>query len=127
MFETLDRSVAVGHLTKEELAVAVASADIMLTPSTTETFGNVVLEAMASGIVVVSADVPSARSLITHGENGLLCQADAAQAYIRELETLIGSAGARARIGTAARKASGKHSWDGASASVESAYRRLLR
>lgn len=50
----------------------MASADILVNPSVTEAFGNVNLEAMASGIGVVSADVPSASSLIVHGGTGLL-------------------------------------------------------
>lgn len=126
-FEALAGLVTCGHLTDADLAVAIASADIMLTPSTTETFGNVVLEAMASGLPVVSADAPSARGLITHDRDGFLCSADDEAAYIASLERLIGSPALRAEIGAAARRSSRKHSWDDASSSVERVYRGLTR
>lgn len=124
-FRMLARPVAAGHRTDDDLAVAVASADIMLTPSTTETFGNVVLEAMASGLPVVSADAPSARGLITHGHDGFLCPADDAAAYIAQVQALIASPALRAGIGAAARETSAKHCWDDASSSVERVYRKL--
>ena len=61
-----------GHLDGEALGRAVASADILVNPSTTEAFGNVNLEAMAAGLALVSADVGSAQALIEHGRSGLL-------------------------------------------------------
>ncbi len=125
-FGALKGVVSTGHLQGEALARAVASADIMLAPSTTETFGNVVLEAMASGVSVVSADAPSARQLIKHGENGFLCPAKDLRRYITEIEALIASPALRSKIGAAARKSSEKHSWADASASVEGVYRALV-
>jgi glycosyltransferase involved in cell wall biosynthesis len=56
----------------EALARHYASADVFLFPSETETFGNVTLEAMASGLVVVAYDYAAARMHITHGETGVL-------------------------------------------------------
>ena len=56
----------------ETLAAHYASADIFLFPSLTETFGNVTLEAMASGLPVVAFDYAAAGQHIQHGSNGLL-------------------------------------------------------
>lgn len=56
----------------EALASYYASADIFLFPSLTDTFGNVVLEAMASGLAVVAFDYAAARYNIRNGENGIL-------------------------------------------------------
>jgi glycosyltransferase involved in cell wall biosynthesis len=63
-----------GHLEKEELSTAYASSDIFLFPSSTETFGNVTIEAMASGIVSVVANSGGSKSIIKDGQNGLLAE-----------------------------------------------------
>lgn len=61
-----------GFLTGQELARAYASSDVFLFPSDTETFGNVTLEAMASGVPVVVADATGSKSLVEPGVNGYL-------------------------------------------------------
>ena len=114
--------VATGHLGDDELARAIASADVMLTPSTTEAFGNVVLEAMASGLPVVSADVPSARALIDDRRTGFLSPPQDAAHFAATIGALIASPELRRTIGAAASRASEEYSWDAASASVERAY-----
>ena len=55
----------------EDLAMHYASADILLFPSETETFGNVLLEGMASGLVTVSYDYAASACHVEHGKNGL--------------------------------------------------------
>jgi len=122
----LEGSVLTGHLQDENLARAVASADLMINPSRTEAFGNVVLEAMASGLPVVSADAESARALIADGETGLLCSSQTPAAYAAATARLIETPGKRSAIGEAARAASAAYGWDAASAAVEAAYRETL-
>ena len=73
----LPEAVFAGHLDGPTLGRAVASADILINPSMTEAFGNVNLEAMASGLAVVSADAGSARALIASGRSGLLTAPEA--------------------------------------------------
>lgn len=124
-FAALPGAVMTGHLDGPDLARAVASADIMLTPSTTETFGNVVLEAMASGLPVVSADAPSARALLVDGETGLLCLPGAVPAYVDAITRLL-DAGLRRAMGLKAHAASAAYSWDAASESVADAYRSIV-
>ncbi|MFD1610588.1 glycosyltransferase family 4 protein [Sphingomonas tabacisoli] len=126
MLDGLAGVVVCGHLEGEALARAVASADIMLTPSTTETFGNVVLEAMASGLPVVSADAPSARALIESGRTGLICSPRDVADYVAAIEKLL-APDARRTMRAAASAASAGYSWDAASASVERVYRTLVR
>jgi glycosyltransferase involved in cell wall biosynthesis len=66
----------------EQLARHYASADVFLFPSETETFGNVTLEAMASGLVVVAYDYAAAGMHIRHGETGILVPYGEATAFV---------------------------------------------
>ena len=67
----------------DDLAAHYASADVFLFPSMTETFGNVVPEAMASGVAVVAYDHAAAGQLIRHGDNGLLARLGEASEFCR--------------------------------------------
>jgi glycosyltransferase involved in cell wall biosynthesis len=70
-----------GMQTGERLARYYASADVFLFPSETETFGNVTLEAMASGLVVVAYNYAGAKLHITDGETGVLVRLGDAKAF----------------------------------------------
>ncbi|HEX6982587.1 MAG TPA: glycosyltransferase family 1 protein [Balneolaceae bacterium] len=61
-----------GFVTGDELSRAYSSSDIFLFPSETETFGNVTLEAMSSGLPCIVADAPGSKSLVESGVNGYL-------------------------------------------------------
>jgi glycosyltransferase involved in cell wall biosynthesis len=124
-FEEMGDVVLTGHLAGEDLSRAIASADILLTPSTTEAFGNVVLEAMASGLAVVSADAPSARALINDGVTGRLCPPEDADAYAAAIRRLIEVPMDRARMGHAACKASLDFSWQATLRAVLEGYGEL--
>ena len=123
----LDGAVFTGHLTGPDLARAIASADLLIHPSTTETFGNVVLEAMASGLAVISADAPGARALIEPGVTGFLCDPADPADYVGAAVRLIESPGKRRRIGEAARAASEAYSWDSVSLAAEEACLQTVR
>jgi len=118
----LDDVVLTGHLTGPDLARAVASADIMLHPSITETFGNVILEAMACGVPIVAADAPNARALIEPGRTGILVPAADAAAYVAAAGRLIDFPDERRRMGAAASREAQTHTWEGVCAEVEAAY-----
>ncbi len=70
--ESCPEAYFAGVRTGLDLAAHYASADIFLFASLTETFGNVVPEAMASGLAVVAFDIAAAREIITSGSNGQL-------------------------------------------------------
>jgi glycosyltransferase involved in cell wall biosynthesis len=123
---SLPDAVFTGYLQGEPLARAIASADIMLHPSTTETFGNVVLEGMASGLPVICGDAPSARALIVRGETGLICDSLDVAGYAADIAALIDDPQRQRQIGDAAREATAAYSWDAASRSVEEVYRKVL-
>jgi glycosyltransferase involved in cell wall biosynthesis len=65
-----------GMRTGEDLAAHYASADLFVFPSLSETFGNVTMEALASGLAVVAYDYAAAREHIVHGHNGLVARVD---------------------------------------------------
>ena len=125
-FAELPDAVLTGHLDGERLARAVASADIVLQPSTTEGFGNVVLEAMASGLAVVSAGVASSEALIEDGRTGILCLPDDIDSYERAIMGLVENPDRRREIGAAARLASEGFSWANASRQAADAYRDVI-
>jgi len=77
-----------GQLTGRHLSEAYASGDVFLFPSTTDTFGNVMLEAMASGLPVLGADVGPTRELVGT-ERGWLAPAGDAAAFARILVNLV--------------------------------------
>lgn len=77
-----------GMRTGEDLAAHYASGDIFLFPSKSETYGNVVLEALASGLPVVSHDYAAAREHVTEGENGCLAPFGDSDAFIKQAVTL---------------------------------------
>ncbi|MGH7963638.1 MAG: glycosyltransferase family 4 protein [Candidatus Binatia bacterium] len=78
-----------GLRTGEELARHYASADVFLFPSETETFGNVTLEAMASGLAVIAYDYAAAKMHITHGETGILVPYGDTQAFVDSAAQLV--------------------------------------
>lgn len=103
----------VGYQQGEDLARAYASADIFFNPSITETFGNVTLEAMASGLASVVAAASGSLSLIDDGETGVLVRDAADVAGFQQ--ALLGLAAEPARrlaIGREARRRSAAFQWD---------------
>ncbi|MFZ9838172.1 MAG: glycosyltransferase family 4 protein [Opitutaceae bacterium] len=101
-----------GFLSRPEIGAYYASADLYIHASRTETFGNVLTEAMASGLAVAGFDYAAARQFVQHGENGLVAPLDAPEALITAAELLAGDAFLRAQLGRAARLAVEQHSWE---------------
>lgn len=96
----------------EELATHYASADVFLFASVTETFGNVTLEAMASGLAVVAFDYAAAREHIRHGESGLLAPFGDAAAFVALAADLVRTPERFHPLGGAARSAAEAVSWE---------------
>jgi glycosyltransferase involved in cell wall biosynthesis len=104
--------VFAGMRTGEELATHYASGDLFLFPSQTETFGNVTLEAMASGLAVVAYDYAAAREHIVHGHNGLLAPFGDAAVFEREAVSLAVATGRLAALRRQARLTAEGASWE---------------
>jgi phosphatidylinositol alpha 1,6-mannosyltransferase len=124
--ERLPNAVFTGFLAGPDLARALASADIMLNPSKTETFGNVTLEAMACGVPVIGADAPYHHVLVRHGETGLLASPVDPEAYAAAVLELMDNEPLRRAMGRAARAASASYQWSQILAGVVDVYREAM-
>lgn len=109
----------------DELAELYASADIFAFPSRTETFGQVVLEAMASGLPVVGYDSPGVRDLVRNGETGLLAGINELK-FKDALESLINNEATRLRYSTRSRELSLERDWGHILDSLFSEYESLI-
>lgn len=110
-----------GHLSGEALSVAYASADLFVFPSETETFGNVVLEAMASGLPVVTSDRMAPKELIEDGVTGYVGRVGVD--FHHRVDELIRDAATRRRMGEAARRFAATRSWSAVFAGLLAEYR----
>jgi phosphatidylinositol alpha 1,6-mannosyltransferase len=122
----LPHAILTGFLNGEELAAAYASSDIFVFPSDSESFGNVTLEAMASGLACVCADATGSRSLVVAGQTGLLAPADEANIFAAHVTSLAGDPALRRQMGEAARARALTFSWDETMARMLGYYRALL-
>lgn len=100
-----------GELRGDELAAVYASADVFCFPSTTDTFGQVLIEAGASGLPVVAAAAGGALDLVAHRETGLLGQPDDPNAFADALRELALDAELRLRLAGAGRAAALERTW----------------
>jgi glycosyltransferase involved in cell wall biosynthesis len=102
-----------GALRGEELARHYASADVLLFPSLTETFGNVLLEAMASGLLTISYDYAASAEHVVDGRNGWKVPAGDHNAFAGRLAAALAlPAAQRTALGTAARHTAEGLGWD---------------
>jgi glycosyltransferase involved in cell wall biosynthesis len=95
-----------------ELAAHYASADVFVFPSTTETFGNVVTEAMASGLVVLAFDYAAARQHIRTGVSGATVPLGDADVFLAAAVNLLAHRGSWPALRAAARAAALDITWD---------------
>jgi glycosyltransferase involved in cell wall biosynthesis len=100
-----------GHLTGEELATAYASSDVFLFPSETETFGNVTLEALSSGLPAVVANATGSNALVQDSVNGFLVEPRNQAAFLERVHQLVKDGELRRRMGTAARISAESYDW----------------
>jgi glycosyltransferase involved in cell wall biosynthesis len=103
MKRLLSDAIFTGYLGGEDLARAYASADFFVFPSTTDTFGNVILEAQASGIPVIVSDIGGPRDLVSHGVDGFVTKGQDAGDLAEAIRKLAADGDLRKSMGEAGR------------------------
>lgn len=93
-----------GYIQGAELSSVYASCDAFVFPSTSDTFGNVVLEAKASGLPVIVTDMGGPKENVIHGKTGLIVPGDDAHALASAMRELVCDPEKRRQMGLAARE-----------------------
>jgi glycosyltransferase involved in cell wall biosynthesis len=115
-----------GFVSRDDLARHYASADIYLHASLTETFGNVLTEALASGLAVAGYDYAAARQFIQHGHNGLAVPTDRPDMLLAAATRLASDAPLRAHLRASARDSVEPQSWSGVIGRFEADLARIV-
>lgn len=116
-----------GMQTGEALAQHYASGDIFLYPSLTETYGNVTVEAMVSGLATVAFDYAAARQHIRHDLNGLLVPYEDTEAFIAQSKAIISDMARVQRLRHAARHTMESQTWERIMGDLESVLNDTIR
>lgn len=119
-------TVFTGLLRGEELAAAYASADVFLFPSTTETLGMAMIEALASGLPVVAARSGATHEVVSDEESGLLYDPGAPDAMARAVSRVLSDDGLRERLARGARSAAEKRDWASSTRTLRGYYEQAL-
>ena len=112
--EALPEAFFTGYLAGKDLAAAYASADIFVFPSTTDTFGNVIIEAQASGVPVVVSDSGGPKELVENNETGLITKAHDVEDLTRAIRDLVLDSDRRKSMGNHARESVINRTWPNA-------------
>ena len=112
--ESLPEALFTGYLKGEELAGAYASADIFVFPSTTDTFGNVIIEAQASGVPVIVSDSGGPKELVENERNGLITKSHDVEDLTRAIRELVANPERRKQMGNLARESVIDRTWPNA-------------
>jgi phosphatidylinositol alpha-mannosyltransferase len=115
---------AVGH---ERLPSYLAGADALVsTPAGQESFGLVLLEAMAAGVPVVATDIPGYREVVRDETDGLLAPPGDADAVAKALRRVLEDPALAERLATAGRARAEQFSWDVVVSRLEAIYQEAL-
>jgi phosphatidylinositol alpha 1,6-mannosyltransferase len=115
-----------GYLTGEELSVAYASADILLFPSPTETFGNVVQEAIASGLPAVVSDEGGCQEIVRGTGGGLVAKARSARSFYEACHRLLTDEAFYRQVRETGLKNIAGRDWESVNQAILDEYARLL-
>lgn len=127
LMAALPNTLFAGFLAGEDLAQGYASSDVFLFPSTTETFGNVTLEALACGLPAVVANASGNRSLVENNRNGFLIPPYDVDEYVRLIKLLVNDDAKRAEMSRQAREFAMGYTWDSINGGLLAHYEAVVR
>ncbi|MEA1996903.1 MAG: glycosyltransferase, partial [Gemmatimonadota bacterium] len=110
MKRKLPQAVYTGKLTGEDLSRAFANGDFFVFPSRSDTFGNVVMQAMCSGLPAIVTDGRGPKEQVQHGVTGFV--ASSAEEFGKAVDLLAGDPELRDRMGKAARVQAEEYTWE---------------
>jgi glycosyltransferase involved in cell wall biosynthesis len=119
-------AIFMGEVPHDQVGAVMASADLFVFPSDTDTAGNVVLEAQASGLPVLVSRLGGPREHMLDGDTGVVCDPAAMVDFARRTAQLVVDGERRAAMGEAARRYSLTRTWDAALQPLFAAYRGAL-
>ena len=119
-------AIFAGHQNGTDLGRAVASADLLLQPSVTETFGNVTSEAMACALPIVGADATGTRDMVRDGVNGALVPPRDITAYADAIERYATNREAARAAGEAGAKLAEAYTWDAVNGVMATKYLEIV-
>jgi glycosyltransferase involved in cell wall biosynthesis len=110
--ERMPKAYFLGEMGHEALSTVYASSDVFVFPSVSESYGNVVAEAMASGLPCVVADGGGSRDFIEHGVNGFRCRPNDPQDYLDKIRCLLTDSTLQHNFAEKSRAESLTFAWD---------------
>jgi glycosyltransferase involved in cell wall biosynthesis len=121
------RVIFTGLVAHSDLPPYYAAADVLALPSDAESFGIVLIEAMACGTPVVAFHIPGVRQVVDDGQTGLLVEPGERAAFAAGLGRVLSDADLRARLGeAAARLTPRRYAWPAIAARLETLYQSVL-
>ncbi len=119
-------TVFAGMLQGEELVEAYASADAFVFPSTTETLGLAMIEALASGLPVIAARSGAAHEVVSEGESGFLYEPGSEESFVSAVRRVLADEDLRLRLSAGARTAAEGRTWEASTAALRGYYREAM-
>lgn len=124
--EMLPDATYIGFVKGDDLATAYANSDVFMFPSHTETFGNVTLEAMSSGLPCVVADAIGSKSLVEDGVNGFLAEKQSVESFTNCLDKVTSDDELRGKMALASREKALGYRWEIINSNLLSYYMEVL-
>lgn len=125
--KNLPNTILTGFSRGSELSEIYASADCFAFPSSTETFGNVVLEAMASGLPIAAVGSGGVTDFLFHNFNSLLCAPDSSENFVNNLVSIMRNNELRLQLSVNARNSALSRDWDSVFSGLLNIYAETIR